>query len=270
MTEPFETRLQSLAQSFRYPPTPQVAARVMAGLNVPGRRRFAARRWAWGIALAVALAAGLMAVPPVRAAVLEFIQIGIVRIFLPAAETESPEVQPPATAVPGAQLPITATPAATVSAPLTPLLDRIAGETTLAEVRAQVEFSIRLPAYPPALGVPDRVFFQDLDGDFVVLVWLDSHQPDQVDMSLHIIGPGSWAISKIEPVVVQATMVNGQRAIWAIGPYPLILRNSEIQFIRLVEGHVLIWTDGEISYRLETNRSLEEAIKIAESLEPVP
>jgi hypothetical protein len=31
----------------------------------------------------------------------------------------------------------------------------------------------------------------------------------------------------------------------------------------------LIWTQGEITYRLETDLTLEEATKIAESLQPI-
>ena len=34
----------------------------------------------------------------------------------------------------------------------------------------------------------------------------------------------------------------------------------------LVEGHALVWEEGDITYRLETSLSLDEAVKIAESL----
>ena len=63
--------------------------------------------------------------------------------------------------------------------------------------------------------------------------------------------------------------VNGQRAIWTVGPYPLRLYNGDIEFTRLIKGHVLIWQEGDITYRLETDLSLEEAVKIAESLQPI-
>jgi hypothetical protein len=32
---------------------------------------------------------------------------------------------------------------------------------------------------------------------------------------------------------------------------------------------VLIWSNGDITYRLETDLSMEETLKIAESLEPI-
>jgi hypothetical protein len=54
--------------------------------------------------------------------------------------------------------------------------------------------------------------------------------------------------------------------VWAEGPYLLQLSGGDIDLRRLVEGHVLIWTDGPITYRLETDLTLDEAVRIAESL----
>ena len=102
-----------------------------------------------------------------------------------------------------------------------------------------------------------------------ILVWIDPQQLDRVLMSLHLIPPGSWAIDKFGPTQVQETTVNGRRAIWAVGPYPLRMRDSDLQFMRLIEGHVLVWTEDDLTYRLETDLSLEETIKMAELLQPV-
>jgi hypothetical protein len=102
-----------------------------------------------------------------------------------------------------------------------------------------------------------------------ILIWIDPQEPDQVRMSLHIIPPGSWAVEKMDPARIDETTVHGQRAIWAVGPYPIRYSNGNIDFVRMVSGHVLIWTDGDITYRLETEATLEEAVQIAESLEPV-
>jgi hypothetical protein len=103
-----------------------------------------------------------------------------------------------------------------------------------------------------------------------ILAWLDPDSPDQVMISLHMIPEGSWAVEKMEPVAIEETRVNGQPAVWAVGPYPLRLYNGDLQFRRLVDGHVLIWESGGVTYRLETDVSLEEAVRIAESLEPIP
>lgn len=126
-----------------------------------------------------------------------------------------------------------------------------------------------LPAYPPDLGAPDRVFLQDLSGQVLVLVWLDPADPDNVRLSLHqYVGRDNLTGLKYNPPVVRSTFVNGQQAIWATGPYFLELRNGQSQMVRLIEGHVLIWADDGVTYRIETDMSLEEAIRIAESLKP--
>jgi hypothetical protein len=70
--------------------------------------------------------------------------------------------------------------------------------------------------------------------------------------------------------VIAQTTVNGQPAVWAEGPYILRVRNGYIDERRLIEGHVLIWKEGDVTYRLETDLSLEEAVKIAESLKTCP
>ncbi len=143
----------------------------------------------------------------------------------------------------------------------------MAGETTLESARNIVDFPIPLPTYPADLGQPDRVFVQDAGGWMVILVWIDPQQPDQVQMSLHLIEEGSWTIQKYQPEIIQETTVNDQRAIWTVGDYPLILRNGDAQFTRMIDGHVLIWEENKITYRLETDLSLEEAVRIAESLQ---
>ena len=205
-----------------------------------------------------------MLIPPARAAIIEFIQIGIVRIF---RGTPTP-LPVPNEGPPSTMIPLTATPGPTLPS-LIPILENLAGEMTLEEAEQTVDFPILLPSYPPDLGRPDRIFVQDADGDMVILVWLDPQQPDRVLMSLHFIPRGSWAIDKVEPTLIKETEVNGQRAIWAVGPYPLRLYNGDIEFTRLINGHVLVWQEGDITYRLETDLPLEEAIKIAGSLQPI-
>jgi hypothetical protein len=200
-----------------------------------------------------------MFVPPVRAAVLEFIQIGIVRIFPAPAPTESPNFETP----------VTATPAPTSSA-LIPLLEQISGETTLEDAQKEIGFPIPLPAYPPNLGQPDRVFLQDAGGWMLILIWLDPQQPDQVQMSLHLIEEGSWSIQKFQPTIVEETAVHDLWAVWTVGGYPLILHNGDMQVARMIVGNVLIWEENKITYRLETALELDEAIRIAESLKAPP
>lgn len=270
--ELFEQQLLSASQGMEYPPTPDVAGPVMSRLRVSKANRgrgeerwpFASRRLAWSLIAIVVLCSSLMLIPPARAAILEFIQIGVVRIFRaePTPST-SPQQELPVTMVP-----VTATPGPATQ-PLIPILEELAGEMTLEEAQQIVDYPILLPSYPPDLGLPDHVFVQDADGAMTILVWIDPQQPDNVLMSLHSLPPESWAVKKIEPTLIRETTVNGQRAIWTVGPYPIRYSNGNIDFVRLIDGRVLIWTEGDVTYRLETDLSLEEAIRIAESLEPL-
>jgi len=141
----------------------------------------------------------------------------------------------------------------------------LAGETTLADAQAGLPFSIRLPGYPADLGTPERVFLQE-DGEMVILVWTDPDDPEKVLLSLHEIAAGNIIVSKFQPVVIQETQVNGQYAVWAVGPYMVQLESGSYAFRRTVEGNTLIWEEDGITYRLETDLTLEESIRIAESL----
>lgn len=260
--ELFEKQLVSIAKGMKYPRTPNLAGRVMGRLRPSASPQLVSRRFVWSLTAILILFASLMLIPPARAAILEFIEIGIVRIF----RAEPTPVTPPQQEFPSTMVPVTATP---LSAPLIPILERLAGEMSLDEAQQLVKYPILLPSYPPDLGPPDRVFVQDADGNMTILIWVNPEEPTQVLMSLHLIPPGSWAVDKMEPVRVQETTVNDQRAIWAVGPYPVRFSNGNLDFVRLINGHVLIWTAGEMTYRLETELTMEEAVKAAESLEPV-
>jgi len=262
--ELFGKQLLSVSKGLDYPRTPDIAGAEMTRLRGATRPRFISRRFVWSLTVILILFSSLMLIPPARAAIIEFIQIGVVRIF----RAEPTPLVPPNQEIPLTVVPVTATPVPT-SQPLIPILENLAGEMTLEEAQKAVNYPILLPSYPPDLDKPDRIFVQDADGKMTVLVWVDPQHPDQVLMSLHFLPAGSWAIKKIEPTHIQETTVNSQRAIWAIGPYPLRLSNGDVDFVRLINGHVLIWEEGNITYRLETDLSLEEAVKIAESLQPI-
>jgi hypothetical protein len=253
-----EENLRLAGRNLPYPPTPRLAASVMARLSRPARPRILSGRWAWVLITVLILISTLVLVPPARAAILDFIQIGVVRIFRlqPAPNTNG---------TPGPGMPLTATPAGTF---LPSSLD-FAGETTLAEAKARLNFPILLPAYPPDLGPPDHVYLQNTGSPMLILVWLDHAATGQVRLALQAIAPGGWSIDKSKPRVVEETDVNGQRAVWTEGPYMVQIRNGNYQMTRLIEGHVLIWTQDTTTYRLETDLPLEEAIRIAESLEPM-
>jgi hypothetical protein len=211
--------------------------------DVPRRniRRWPAARSA--IAAAVLLSLVLLA-PQVRAAVQALWQLGAVHI----TRTEP--------------TPVTA--AGPTPTPLASVLD-LAGQTTLSNARTRAGFPIRLPTYPPDLGRPDLVYLQDLNGPLVVLVWLVPGHPDQVRLSLHELSSGVF-VYKVAPPAIQTTTVHGQPALWTDGPYLVVVRDGSTELRRLVTGHVLIWTEGGLTYRLETSVSLSDAVRIAASL----
>lgn len=260
----FDDKLRSLAHGMEYPRTPNIAGSVMRRLHTSVRPRFVPKAWAWSLTIVLVLILSLMLIPPARAAILEFIQIGVVRIF----RSEPAPMPLPTQQSPLNQMSITATPTLTPQ-PLIPILKNLSGETTLEQARKKIPYPILLPSYPPNLGKPDYVFVQDTGGAMTILVWMDPQNPDQVLMSLHFLPAGSWAIKKIEPTVIEETSVNQHPAVWTTGPYFVQLTNGAVNLTRLINGHVLIWEDAKITYRLETALELEEALKIAESLRPL-
>ena len=271
-----EDHLRAVAQGLPYPPTPDIARAVRQKL-IKGQKSHAWREPAASrrrIALAAAalllvVMAGLLLVPGVRATVIEFLQIGVIRILLPEP-TQAPTQTLSSIASP------TRTPVLTPSPTPSPIprdlisLNDLQGETTLELASQKASFTLLLPSYPEKLGKPDRIFLQDLGGAMVVLVWTEKDDPEIAELVIYQIAPGSWAGEKGEPYSLEHTQVNGREAVWAKGPHVLSLTNGDLDFRRLIAGHVLIWVDGGITYRLESNLSLRQAIQIAESLIPIP
>ena len=267
-----EDRLRLASANLSYPPTPDIASQIHDRLLGAVRPQgIPLRRLAWAAALVIILLAGLLAVPGVRAQVLEFLQVGIVRIFLvepTPTPTPPPHAQVPPAMGPDNLSPVTATPQHPVPTPLTSLLD-LDGETSLEDAKRNTGILILLPAYPPDLGLPDRVFLQELDGQVLVMVWLDPADPEKVRLSLHQFADSdNILLSKIQPVIVLETTVAGNPAVWAEGPYLLKYRNGDIDITRMIEGHVLIWEQAGVTYRLETDLPVEEAVRVAESIQP--
>ena len=251
----WEARVHQIASGAVYPPTPDLWPVVRRALSTRSDRR-SAPRLGWAAALgAVALAVGLLlfAIPTARAALYRVIQLGVVHIF---AE--------PATATP----PLTAAPAGTPSPTATPELRApldLFGATSLESVREALGDAFRLPAYPPDLGDPELAFLQFPDGPIGILVWLDPDDATKAELALTILGRDAFA-GKSSVRLILETEVGGRPALWLVGPHALLLRSGEIAHRTLVSGNVLLWQEGEITYRLETAESLDEAVRIAESL----
>lgn len=259
--ETWGKQLSQLSQDLPYPPTPDIARVVASRLERESKRPTGqlSPRLA-RVVIILILAATLMAIEPVRAQILEFLQIGAIRIFLsqPTQTITPVDTQPS----PAAGKPIPTTTPVTY-----PALTDLAGETSLAEAKRALAFPIKLPTYPPDLGEPERAFLQDLGGPAVLLVWMDPEEPDRIRLDLLLMGPGTFA-EKALPAVIEETSINGQEAIWTKGAHILQFGGSTYHSIPLVvEGNILIWEQDGITYRLESNLPLEEAVKVAESLD---
>ncbi|MCZ7544876.1 MAG: hypothetical protein M5R40_15740 [Anaerolineae bacterium] len=131
--EQFAHRVERTARAFPYPPTPDIAFAPKA--RQPARRPL--RRFAWAAVIVVAVFFGMLAIEPVRAAVLEVLRIGGVEVWIGGA--------------PPTPLPLP-----------TNLLD-LAGATTLEAARAAVDFRCACRQTSPA-GLCLRAAWAGADG----------------------------------------------------------------------------------------------------------
>ncbi|MBA3943431.1 MAG: hypothetical protein H0X37_02580 [Herpetosiphonaceae bacterium] len=261
--EGWEARVHTVAQAFAYPPTPTITPTVVAVVRPHPRSAIRLGRRAWAVAVLVVLLLLLWSVPQVRAGVRAILRIGAVEIVLPTPAPQRSPSPSPTAHQPTAGMTVLPTP------PLNTTLSELAGSTTLTDARRQVTFPIRLPRYPSDLGVPDRVFVQDLAGTAVILVWLEPSHPERVRLSLHLLSSDLLMRKSMVKELTQTT-VNGQPAAWVTGPHLIEIRTASggrtIDQRQLVDGNTLIWTAGTLTYRLETHQSLSEAVRTAESL----
>lgn len=224
----FERKVQRIARQLAYPATPSVRWQ-------PRRRPISMRLAQAGVVLAALLA--LVVISPLRAAVLEWLRIGAITIFVDDSVTPAPSL---------------------------PSLLNLFGETTMTEAQATAGFPLRQPR---GFGPPDHVYRQTGDGEVLIFVWLAA--ADRPAISLYQFGPSSTSYGKFLTRMTDTT-VNGNPAVWVDLPHVLQYQHDEAVSERqafLIEGHVLIWQVDGITYRLESKLPLEEAVAIAESLQ---
>ena len=259
----FEEQVRQTARQFVYPPAPLIRPLKLAARTVQAR---VIRRFGLGLAIALLLiAVTLWVVPTARAAVLRFLQIGVVRILLP---------EPTRTIAPTLRVEVVSTPMPNSSPTSTSATSRMPtsaaksiadslnlyGKTTLKQARAS-GIHIKVPT---ALGDPDAVYLQDVAGQAVILVWFDKSKPGAVRISLQIFTIDLFA-QKMQPRVLMKTQVKRTPAAWVEGEHMLQIANGDYNVVQLVSQHALIWTEGSDTYRLETALPMHEAIKIAQT-----
>ncbi len=262
----WEQAVAALAQRFEYPPTPDVRRPTADGrprTTDGGRPSAVGRRLAWAAIIIALVAAALVAVPQTRAALLSlFARIGAIDIFIDeTAPTATPT--PPATAHPVglSAPPPTATSAGPVGHSLA--LFELGEPVGLTEARRTVDFPLLVPE---ALGEPDEVYVhRNVDLPAATLVWRDEAG---ATLSLTEIGVGQFAMKLAAEQNVKSLRVNGRPAVWLAGPHTLQLLGNWQGDDLLITSNVLIWTAGDVTYRLEGDLGEEEMAAIAESLPP--
>ncbi len=209
------------------------AASGIAGV-VASRRRAVA-------ATVVALLVGLLAAPPVRAAVADWFGFAGVRVELgerPGRTSAPPP--PPAGASGPAEAP--------------------AGSNGLAQARRLVAFD---PVVPPELGAPDAVEVSD-DRRVLSMSWDGADGPLRLDQ---FDGRLDYAFAKSAPGV-RFTSVAGEFAVWFPSPHEVVVLEADgsrrTETARLA-GHTLIWERRGITLRLEGDVSLARAREVAGS-----
>lgn len=278
----WEQAVEQVARRFEYPPTPPIAGRrttddrpqpeagrSATSVNRRSGRRPSGRRPTLALLLlALALAVAALAAPPTRAALLAlFARVGAITIFVDdAAPTPMVTVAPPPTALPVATTDATpvptgaATPVASPSAvPHALLLLDLGPAVSPGEAARHVGFALRAPA---ALSAPDEVYVHPADLPAVTLVWRDG----DAALTLTEIGVGEFANKLVYQGGVEATTVNGRPAYWLPGPHVLQLLEGWESNGPLIASNVLIWARDGITYRLEGDLTLDEAVALAESL----
>lgn len=141
-------------------------------------------------------------------------------------------------------------------------------EADLIRRAAQVDFPIGLPAYPPDLGAPDHVYFyDDLYHPMVILAWDGISASGRPPLSLSLV-PSDSLIVKYAASPAARPTIRGETAYWFVEPHVFEWPSPDAEPVRrTIEANVLVWQVDEVTYRLETDWSLEEAMRLAESVE---
>jgi hypothetical protein len=237
--------LRDLAGWLELPATPdagRMTATIVARVGAPPPPRpWWSRRWRALVAAAAAVVVAVAVVPPARAAVVDAIE-GVLRFGGIEISDEPP-----------GSLPATPSPLPSIRS------------VALDEARRIARFPVQAPA---VLGPPESVELADPAPDgaprIVTLIYRGGTvRLDQFDGSVdpYFYKKGAQG--------AQYTTVNGDSGIWVPGPHALtyVDRDGVTQTATgRLAGPTLIWSGGNVTYRLEGLAALSEARTIAESM----
>jgi hypothetical protein len=239
MTE-LERELRQLGDEVSWPDTPDLWRRVRMRIEAApnGRFRLDRRRLALAFAVVAVGVGAVLAVPPARTAILDWLGLGGVEIRRVA---ELPEVPP------GGRL--------------------VLGErVTLAKARGRSGHPVLVPADS---SQPDAVYMDTVSpGSPVALVYGPLAKPRLLVLEFRaapLIQKTLGAGTRVERV-----QVNGAEGLWIEGPkHEFAFRTVEREYVtdsQRLAGNTLLWTRGPLTLRLEGDLSKAEALRIARSM----
>jgi hypothetical protein len=142
--------------------------------------------------------------------------------------------------------------------------------SSLEDLRSAVGFPLGLPSGPP----PDDAFeVRTASGAGALLVWdLGGPYPATEGTPWGLV---LLEVADDEEVVVKdvnrfedftEVAVGGRPAAWIDAPHALVVLTDTGPETFSVEANVLIWSDGDVTYRLETSIPMRRAIALAETI----
>jgi hypothetical protein len=241
MTE-LELALRRLGDELDWPETPDLATTVRGRIEATPEPRFRRRTLAIALGVVAVVFGAVMAVPPARTAVLDWLGFGGVEIRRVA---ELPAVVP--------------------SEGRLVLGERV----SLGRARALAEHPVLVPE-EDGFEQPDAVYVDpSAPGRPVALVYGPVQHPRLLVLEFRaapLIEKSLLGETRVEQI-----RVDGAPGLWIEGPrheffYRTLEREPMRDTQRLV-GNTLLWTRGPLTLRIEGNVSKAEAIRIAESMD---
>ena len=238
-----ERELRDLATSVYWPDAPDVAPLVTSRVAGVRPRRLPRRRFAMALAVVLAALLAVLAVPPARTAILDWLGIGgasIVRV------DELPAVSP------------------------TPGLEILGEPATLEEARTRAGFAFADP--PGDERRPDRILLEP--GMRVTYVWREG---DAVRLLVTQFPGEATDPNVVKKLVASRTRVEevdveGHRAVWLEGGPHAVLFVAPDGSVRdelgWLAGNTLLVSANGVTTRIEAQIDRDDAIDLARELVP--
>ena len=268
-----EAALRGLGEAIAWPATgsatgegPDLAAVVRQRIEASPQALTPTRpRWAWrparrALVVAVIILLALAAIAGAATLGLP----GIRLVLGPAPVSPPPSLQPPASGAPD--------PSGSPGAGL-----GLGQPVALADIDARAGFDVAWPE-DPAVGPPDAAYIDPTKSDQVALVWSTRPTlPGTLEPSVGllvtqfhgVVEDGFFTKSISTGTTVTLVLVDGKQGYWLSGDAHFLFYegpSGTVHDERRWVGDTLLWSDGLITYRLETSLGQDAAIRIAESM----